>query len=1388
MKKFNRVISSLLAVIMMLGTFSLTGILQVGAAEEASELDIKDYLTTVYNTPEDKLATMTKMLARDGFELYVDAKSGEVATLEVATGNILFSNPYDIASSTGASSTKEQILSQIAITYTDNGQTKYMYSYKDAALLDQIAVMKIKNGVRVEYTMGRENNRKLVPRWILSDSFDTYIRAPLEKAYTDGDIDGFSYDRIFKAWYSRFCIDDYPSMIQQQTYIAKYPILEGVRGTDEETGKPLHNILYVLMEDMLSTTDLTWMEDIIKTYCEDYTYEQMDADHEAAGYEMEEEQFPVFKMALEYTLDANGMSVRLPCNGLRYDMSTYTLENLSILPYMGAGNNKNAGFRYEVTENGVTTTEKTDGFNFFPDGAGSLFDFEKLNTPITSQVRGKVYGLDFAYHQISGVTYQKNIRYPVYGSVASEVIYNYSYSYIEDNKPVQVDARVSNTVMTKEQIEADLAKKNATLLSGSLDDTMEVYHRGYVAIIEEGDSLAELSTYHAGSLSSYSTMLNYFNPKPKDSYDLSDALSVGSSSTMTVVSDRKYTGSLTLRYVMLCDDKVAEDTRAEEGKAGYTHYPTTWLGMAEAYRDTLCANGTLTQLTAAELEKDIPLYIESFGALETLETVATIPVWMMTALTTFDQVKMMYDQLAEKEIKNINFKLTGFANGGMYSTMPYHLDWESVVGGEDGLRDLINEANTINEKGDGSHLGLYPDFDFAYINATSLFDGVRLKDDAVKAIDERYTSYRQYSATYQAYESFYQLAIAPSRYSKFYNKLLSNYEEYGLKSMSVGSLGNTLNSDFNEDAPLNREDSKEYTKEALAAIKNAGYSLMSSGGNAYTWQYIDHLLNVDLDSSRYVKSSASVPFIGAVLHGYVQFAGTPFNEEGDTDYAILRAIENGAGLYFLMSYQNTDELKEDYTLSQNYSIRYDIWLEDVVSYYNRLNGLLKDVQSKVIIGHEFLMGERVLDLDELETDIAEKLEGAAAEEDKVQTENETADTIAIADAWASVYNAEDTLARIYTEMVEYNRQIQVSYGSVTAQLNQTAFANKMNAVFDILSQIAVKETAQAEGDGEGSGEEGEEEELPTYDFADKTVGEVLVDRNAMEVELEELGLIEDPDEIQMARIDELKKNIAYITDTLYVTEGGILTDSYEVLTLSLSTIRTQTISMLTNQKHLVRLMEEATELVNSIDGSISLIATTPLYNDKEDVRAAMLTMLRQCKEDALVYMSTPDRPNNQNTIEKQFAKYANYFKDIEDPETGTMYPMILNTAFNSVNNNTNLFFEEGGAYAKYKVYQELLLELCEEKNCLFTKDEILALLPTDSTEDEDEETDESGEDHYLVDNNRIVVVTYGDRDFETHKKTPYKSFILNYNTYAVRVTYEGVTYTIASGAYVVVHH
>jgi len=282
--------------------------------------------------------------------------------------------------------------------------------------------------------------------------------------------------------------------------------------------------------------------------------------------------------------------------------------------------------------------------------------------------------------------------------------------------------------------------------------------------------------------------------------------------------------------------------------------------------------------------------------------------------------------------------------------------------------------------------GVYVDFDFVYasMEATKMFDGLSNQRDLVKTIDDRYTSKVYYSAATQAQTSYFELAISPSRYEYFYDKVSQKYLECNPIGISLSTLASELNSDFDEDEPYNREDSKQFTKDILTKISNDYNSVMVDSANAYTWGYIDHMINAATDSSRYTKASNSVPFLGVVLHGSVQFAGTPMNMEGNVGHAMLKAIENGAGLYFILSYRNTELLKESTTLNKYYSVRYDIWFDELIERYNDANEALKDLQTKLIIDHDFLIGERVPDDDELKADkeLADRLEKEKEEAEK----------------------------------------------------------------------------------------------------------------------------------------------------------------------------------------------------------------------------------------------------------------------------------------------------------------------------------------------------------------------------------------------------------------------
>ncbi len=1019
MKKLNRIISLLLTVLMIMGSLATVlalGVFSASAEEtpstgtgtgtgtgtssgtetgsetgtEVETEEIRDYINDIYLSPDEKLATMTLAVTKDGYELYVDYFSGEVAIKNIKTNEILFTNPYDIALSTGNEETKKEILSQIIVTFTDNtGIERVFTSFEEAANRGQIVVEAIKNGVRVEYTIGRESSKVLVPRLISYERFEEMILAPLYEKFGDEIYDPRSRNpEIFDI---QKVLSYFMIYSKEKLKLSKSErrMMEGIYGglydnlinSDAQYARalkkfPIIETLPVFVFDPdASEAELAKAESVIIKYCPEYTFEELEYDHLLTEYKANDKNPPVFRMALEYTIQADGLSVRLPANGIRFNESLYTLTNLQVLPYMGAGSGAYSGY------------------NFFPDGSGTLFDFQQLNTNKTYSVSGKVYGTDFAYHEITE-TYQKTIRYPVFGIVEDTTYFSYK-KYDEDGN--YTEAIIPGAIV--EALEAfangetpkayagkyDVLKKAWIKAVGEMyglnidlknistykpllnpaNTTIEEISdkKGFVAVIEEGDALASLTTYHAGALNDYNTIKMQFVPRPQDSYNLSDSISVGTDTEWTVVSDRKYVGNYKIKYVLLSDaENVEEDTKV---------YDTSWFGMAVAYRDYLTNSGVIQKQTS--VYNDIPLYIETFGAIETTEKIMSIPVTVMAPLTTFKNVEQIYDDLSKQGMKNINFKLTGYANGGMQYTIPGNLKFEKAVGGNEGFQALLDAANAINTADKNSHFGVFPDFDFAYSANHEMFDGYNAYYHNAQTIDGRYASKKVYSATQQKYVNYYEMVISPAYFAEFYEKLAGNYfgKYQNINGISLSTLGGALNSDFDEDEPYNREDSKEFTVEAFEYFKTnySNAEIMTNDGNAYVWKYVDHILGVSLDSSRYNASSKAVPFIGVVLHGSKSFAGEPLNMEGDLNYAILKAIENGASPYFILSYQNTNVLKENEQLSKYYSIRYDIWDEDIIDVYSKLNDAIGDVQDKYITGHAFFEGYRIPDPDEFMTDI-----------------------------------------------------------------------------------------------------------------------------------------------------------------------------------------------------------------------------------------------------------------------------------------------------------------------------------------------------------------------------------------------------------------------------------
>ena len=1036
--KLNKILSSALLVVMIFTSFAALIPVKAEAAYVSTEsgsatkteseiVQIVEYALNNYKfeTAEEMLAYELEngyldSITSNGYTVYVNKYTGVLYYKNNLTGQILTSNPtyYD---SKVSDAYRKLLLSQIEIKFSEisKNSSETYNSTVWAALRAQISTEFISDGIRVNYTIGDTTTRYLLPGRMKADKYEALILKPmLEKIVScmeeycvvegeeyNGEYDIFNNPEYnveegtdsakkrtnvyYKGYLNSRAIKTYLTSIEKiytkvlaknspelkelsvlkkdiTTMLSLYTLKNpGEYDTEElKTDAVYQNLIdsFYTLENGDIAEDLSAMyvykvgeiSDKVKSddsicfrkYCGSYTIVEMYADEKECRYVDAASQKPTFRCALEYSIDEDGaLSVRLPASSISFDDTVYNLESITTLKYFGAGDMTN------------------DGYIFYPDGSGTVLEFEDVYNDVdkfSANLAGNIYGNDYCYSNITGA-HREQISMPVFGIVND-----------------------------------DKANATTTQLFG-----VDKVTNGYFAIIEEGESLASLGFQTGGSYHQFASAFCTYNPYPSDKYNLSETLSVSGLSKYTIVAESKYTGSYVTKFVMLTDSVVGDKLVESAMLTGY--YPSTYVGMANYYRDYLKANGTLSNLELTST--NLPLYIEVLGSMEITTKVLSFPVSKDIPLTSFDDILTMYNEISnasetfEKkaqeyealaaemqdeaiaaeyrsiaedyrtlktqvgEIKNINFRLTGFGKGGMYSTYPTKVKWSKACGGKRDFKKLVAEAKSIADT-NGVTFGIYPEYDFVYINNTSAFDGIRIKGNVSRMVDNRYASKQEYSSIMQEYQSYFTLVVNPESLEKLYNKFVKQYDKYRLGTISVSTLGSDINSNFDKDESVNRDEAQDFVCSVLENMSSK-YNVMTDIGNVYSLKYVDHILNASIDSSHFRYSSYTVPFVGMVIHGSVSYAGKPLNYSGAPQYDILRAIESGASLYYILCYQNSSYMKEDSLLSSYYGVDYATWFENVVTTYKTLNDEIGGLQGYYIIDHRIIKGERVIEESEL---------------------------------------------------------------------------------------------------------------------------------------------------------------------------------------------------------------------------------------------------------------------------------------------------------------------------------------------------------------------------------------------------------------------------------------
>ena len=284
-----------------------------------------------------RLGDMALKYENEYGKLYFNEKDGTVAYYNAASGDIIFTNPTPDEADVTDSYTAEELMSHVIFDYTREEYSYTANTYSNAVLAvgNNINVTSTANGIQLNYYM-IDSKQFILPMVIESTAFEEKILKPLEERQNESDSAKMAYLKV-KGYYNEM---DYLGALESGNTDMAERIALMYPGTKEK------NINVYALTGYISYKEMLFLDEAISTYCPDYTFEELEKDHEFVGY-MDEKKHASFYTALTFTVGQNGLTVdfaergvnentnlfEVPESGI-YCGNVFEITKVEILPYL----------------------------------------------------------------------------------------------------------------------------------------------------------------------------------------------------------------------------------------------------------------------------------------------------------------------------------------------------------------------------------------------------------------------------------------------------------------------------------------------------------------------------------------------------------------------------------------------------------------------------------------------------------------------------------------------------------------------------------------------------------------------------------------------------------------------------------------------------------------------------------------------------------------------------------------------------------------------------------------------------------------------------------------------------------------------------------------------
>lgn len=396
--------------------------------------------------------------------------------------------------------------------------------------------------------------------------------------------------------------------------------------------------------------------------------------------------------------------------------------------------------------------------------------------------------------------------------------------------------------------------------------------------------------------------------------------------------------------------KAYEQTRIPEERVSVRYYPiaksgSSYVDIAKRYQKYLLDEGLMSKKSDAD---NTALYVDIYGGAVKERSVMGLPIKMQTAATTYEQAKLILEELKNRGVDEMVVAYNDFNTAGLTDRISNSVDYANSLGGKSAFKSLYNYCTTAG-------ITLAPNVDLTEFERSG--NGYSKTGASVIGLSKSYATQGEYEIAFGTPHDTRPnwFILTPAYYTKVYGEVVSSYSSEGIGAISVGNGTNMLYSDYsgNADKKTSRQQAVENLKKSYEIINNSGIKFEAAACNDYALKYVDSIRDVPLYSSGFDLTDYDIPFYEIVIHGYIPYSSKAKNASASADELFLLSVVTGTPLHYGLMYESPNELT-DCKYEKLFYTHYSGWLDVAAEEYKFFKENLAGISGSPITDYKYI--------------------------------------------------------------------------------------------------------------------------------------------------------------------------------------------------------------------------------------------------------------------------------------------------------------------------------------------------------------------------------------------------------------------------------------------------